>query len=90
MPRPRHGDLTHYGYDRVGRPASIRDLFTGGAGDVLWTFPSYSPAGQLMEETRDNDVYAWNRAAPVQRSYATNGLNQYTATAAEHPRRTTP
>ncbi|HYG46792.1 MAG TPA: RHS repeat-associated core domain-containing protein [Allosphingosinicella sp.] len=52
----------------------------GAAGDVLWTFPSYSPAGQLMEETRDNDFYAWSGAAPVQRSYATNGLNQYTST----------
>src|SRR5688500_18527120 len=31
-----------------------------------------------MEETRDNDAYAWNRAVPVQRNYATNGLNQYT------------
>ena len=33
-----------------------------------------------MEETRDNDAYAWNRATPVQRTYATNGLNQYTGT----------
>jgi RHS repeat-associated protein len=76
----KYGDSTLYGYDRVGRPASISDLFAGGAGNVLWTFPSYSPAGQLMEETRDNDAYAWNRAMPVRRTYATNGLNQYTGT----------
>jgi RHS repeat-associated protein len=76
----KYGDSTLYGYDRVGRPALIRDSFASGAGDVQWTFPSYSPAGHLMEETRDNDTYAWSGAVPVQRSYATNGLNQYTGT----------
>ena len=81
----KYGDATLYGYDRVGRPASIKDVFVGGAGDVQWTFPSYGPAGQLIEETRDNDFYAWNRAAPVQRSYAVNGLNQYTATGGGSP-----
>ena len=51
----KYGDLTEYGYNRVGRPASIKDVRAGSTGNVQWNFPRYSPADQLMEETRDND-----------------------------------
>ncbi|WP_430445273.1 RHS repeat domain-containing protein [Sphingorhabdus contaminans] len=72
------GVPTGYGYDPVGRLASIgHDL--GGAAtthDVNYAF-TYNPATQLATQTRTNDAYAWTGAANVNRPYAVNGLNQY-------------
>ena len=50
----------------------------GRTGNVGWTF-GYNPASQIVSETRDNDAFAWTGAVAVDRNYAVNGLNQYTA-----------
>ncbi|WP_423141117.1 RHS repeat domain-containing protein [Parablastomonas sp. CN1-191] len=40
---------------------------------------NYNPAGQIIDETRYNDTYAWTGHVNVDRNYTANGLNQYTA-----------
>jgi YD repeat-containing protein len=75
----RYGDATAYGYDSASRLASLQDAFPGGAGNTVATF-AYTPAGQLRQETRSNDAYAWTGAGGS-KAYAVNGQNQYTAIA---------
>ena len=65
------------GHDGIQRPVTIAYNLPGTSGDVTWTF-GYNRASQLTVQTRDNDAYAWTRAANVNRPYAANGLNQYT------------
>jgi RHS repeat-associated protein len=67
-----------FGYDAAGRLASIALDLDGTASDVSWTF-ARNPASQILTETRSNDAYAWDGHVDVSRTYATNGLNQYTA-----------
>lgn len=74
----RASSFTGYGYDGVGRLTGQNQRFAGGAGNVNAAF-DYNPAGQITSRTRDNDGYAWTGAVQVSRSYATNGLNQYTS-----------
>lgn len=38
-----------------------------------------NPASQIRSESQSNDAYSWNGFVPVDRSYVTNGLNQYTS-----------
>src|SRR6185436_16068332 len=45
----------------------------------LGTTLAYNPAGQIVSRTLSNDSYAWTGHYAVNRAYATNGLNQYTA-----------
>jgi RHS repeat-associated protein len=71
------GSSVTYGWDDVGRLTSQSDTFTGGTGNVGWTF-SLNPVSQITSETRDNDSYVWNGAVSVNRTYSVNGLNQYT------------
>ncbi|MGA9581596.1 MAG: hypothetical protein WBR13_06475, partial [Allosphingosinicella sp.] len=76
------GASTTYGYDNVGRLNSLsHDL--GGAAltaqDQVQTF-AYNPASQMSGRTATNAVYAWNDSNSYVRSYATNGLNQYSGT----------
>jgi RHS repeat-associated protein len=69
-------------YDGVGRLSYRINDMPGTAG-VNWTFER-NPANQIVSAARSNDAYAWTRHFGVHRSYATNGLNQYTGTASEH------
>jgi RHS repeat-associated protein len=77
---------THYGPAQdviLGHDAALRNdsyYITNNASpqDVAWFF-HHNPAGQVTQEDRDNDAYAWTGQAEVTRSYTTNGLNQYTA-----------
>ncbi|RDC58917.1 hypothetical protein HME9302_00093 [Alteripontixanthobacter maritimus] len=69
---------TVYGYDPVGRLASLAIANGTSSSDVTWTF-TRNPASQIATETRSNDSYRWTGHANVNRSYTTNGLNQYTA-----------
>ena len=64
-------------YDAVGRLQTQGQDFAGTAGDQSVTF-GYNPASQIVSEARSNDAYASNSATNVARSYAVNGLNQYT------------
>lgn len=49
-----------------------------GANSVSWGF-TRNPASQILSETQSNDAYSWNAHAVADRTYAANGLNEYTA-----------
>lgn len=66
-----------YGYDAISRLASMTDDLAGTAQDVTLGF-SYNPASQITTRTRSNDAYRFTGYVNVDRSYAANGLNQYT------------
>jgi RHS repeat-associated protein len=68
---------TTYGYDAVSRLASIADDPAGTAQDVTSAL-AYNPASQITTKARSNDAYAFTGYVNVSRSYAANGLNQYT------------
>lgn len=67
---------TTFEYDELGRRASIADNLAGNVSDVKTTF-KYNMAGQFSSFTRDNAVYTFAGRIDVNRSYKTNGLNQY-------------
>jgi RHS repeat-associated protein len=48
----------------------------GDAADAIWTFRR-NPASGIASQTRSNDSYAWTGHYQVNRTYQTNGLNQY-------------
>jgi RHS repeat-associated protein len=73
-----NGGSTSYGYDAVGRLASLTHDLAGSANDVTTSF-SYTPASQIASLTRSNIGYAWTQHYNVDRSYAVNGLNQVTS-----------
>ena len=75
----RAGTAMGWLYDGIGRPRLLVDDLPNGAG-TTWTFDR-NPAGQVVSATRTNDAYAWTRHYGVARTYTTNGLNQYGATA---------
>ncbi|HEY7811306.1 MAG TPA: RHS repeat-associated core domain-containing protein [Allosphingosinicella sp.] len=72
----RGGDATAYGYDGVARLKTLGDTFVGATGNTSSTF-GYNPASQIIALTRSNDAYAYAPTSGT-RSYAVNGLNQYT------------
>ena len=74
----RGGASTAYAYDAVSRPTSIADDLAGTSSDVTTTF-SYNPANQVIGKGRSNDLYAFGGYPNVSRTYAANGLNQYTS-----------
>ncbi|WEK46400.1 MAG: hypothetical protein P0Y56_15530 [Candidatus Andeanibacterium colombiense] len=67
-------------YDAVSRMASLSLDPASTSQDASTTF-NYNPASQIASSTRDNDTYAWDGAANVDRNYTANGLNQYSAVA---------
>ena len=73
--------VTTFGYDVVSRLASLDDNLSGTAGDQTSTY-GYNLASQLVSRTRTNTAYAWTGYTNVSRSYAVNGLNQYTTAGA--------
>ncbi|MBX3594150.1 RHS repeat-associated core domain-containing protein [Sphingomonas sp.] len=68
---------TVFAYDGISRVSSYGQSFSGG-GNVTTAF-GYNGASQIVSRTRDNDDYVFTGYASVDRSYARNGLNQYTA-----------
>jgi RHS repeat-associated protein len=73
--------VTGYTYDAVNRLTGISHNLDGAAttNDVAISFPSYNPASQITSQTTSNDNYAFTARETVSRSYAVNGLNQYTS-----------
>ncbi len=69
--------VTNHTHDNAGRLNGLSFDFTGTTNDVSWTF-TRNPASQILSETQDNDDYSWDGHVDVTRSYAVNGLNQYT------------
>lgn len=72
---------TSYGYDGVSRLASIGHTFAGGGNNITMTF-GYNAADQITRLSRSNDSYAFTGYVAVNRSYTTNGLNQYSTAGA--------
>jgi RHS repeat-associated protein len=79
-----NGTAISYGYDAAGRPSQIADDLAGTSHDQVLGF-SYNPAGQIVQNTRSNDAYAWTGHYNVNRSYTANGLNQYTLSGSVAP-----
>jgi RHS repeat-associated protein len=73
-----NGDTASYGYDPVGRLTSQTDDLAGTTYDLTLGF-SYNPAGQIVQTTRSNDLYAWAGHGNGSLSYGSNGLNQMTS-----------
>ncbi|WP_379553562.1 RHS repeat domain-containing protein [Qipengyuania sp. DGS5-3] len=71
------GFWTTYGYDPSGRLSSISHNPAGSSSDVTWSY-TRNPASQIASETQNNDSYSWDGHVNLNRSYTTNGLNQYT------------
>ena len=72
-----NGTQTRYGYDAMGRLASLTTDLAGTAWDNDVSF-AYNAAGQITSRTSSNDLYA-AAAAPAATGYAVNGLNQIAA-----------
>jgi len=73
-----NGVATTYSYDSVSRLTGLMNDLTGTADDQNVTF-GYNPSGQITSATRSNASYAFTGYVGVNRSYAANGLNQYTS-----------
>ncbi len=70
---------TGYGHDALGRVISYNmQRIEGGAVTGVNTQLSYNAASQIVEQSRASDAYAYTDTRNTDRSYATNGLNQYT------------
>jgi RHS repeat-associated protein len=74
----RYGPVSSLTYDPVGRLSALSHNLTGTASDITHTL-SYNPASQIAERTNSNDAYAYTGELDVDRTYAANGLNQYTS-----------
>jgi RHS repeat-associated protein len=67
--------------DPIGRLQNIgRDVAGGASFDHNIGF-TYNPASQIIGETRSNDTYAYKSRVNINRPFAANGLNQYSAVA---------
>jgi RHS repeat-associated protein len=74
-----NGVVESFAYDPISRLTSLTNDLAGTASDLTIGSVGYNPASQVISAVRSNDVYAWNGSANVNRSYTSNGLNQYTA-----------
>jgi RHS repeat-associated protein len=70
--------LQQWTYDPIGRMASTTINSPVNAFDITWGY-TRNQASQIRSESQSNDSYSWNGFIPVDRSYVTNGLNQYTS-----------
>src|SRR5436190_2622359 len=68
--------VTNYTYDAVGRTTQIFHDLASTASDLTLDL-GFNPAGQIASTTRSNDSYAWGGHYAFNRSYITDGLNQY-------------
>ena len=75
---PAPSSSVGYGYDPAGRLTALTHDLAGTASDQALAF-AYNPASQITTRTSANDAYAWTPPYDVARTYAVNGLNQYTA-----------
>jgi RHS repeat-associated protein len=69
---------TSYDYDAISRLQASTHAFAGTGANVSTAF-AYNPASQIISRTRNNDDYRFDGHVAVDRSYARNGLNQYTS-----------
>ena len=71
---------TGYNYDSLGRLTSLSHDLAGTAADQTIGFPLRNGASQIATRTATNPAYAWSDPNGYVRSYASNGLNQYSGT----------
>ena len=67
---------TTYGYDNVGRLASLNNAPANAAYGNVFGF-QYNYASQISLMTKSNNLYAFSGIYGVNRPYSVNGLNQY-------------
>jgi YD repeat-containing protein len=70
-----NGFSTGYGYDALGRLTSLSHDPAGTTHDLTLGF-AYNPAGQIVENTRTNDLYSWTGHGNGATTTTANGLNQ--------------
>jgi RHS repeat-associated protein len=75
-----NGTSSAYGYDPATRLTSLTQTLGGTSNLTIGL--GYNAASQITARSRSNDVYDWTAYNAVNRPYATNGLNQYTASGA--------
>ncbi|MDC7810334.1 RHS repeat domain-containing protein [Sphingomonas koreensis] len=68
---------TSFNYDEASRVSSYMHTLAGGAN--VATSLAYNSASQIVSRTRNNDDYRFTGNVSVNRSYAVNGLNQYSS-----------
>jgi hypothetical protein len=62
-------------FDNADRLTTLANNLAGAAQDQSVSF-TYNPAGQIGQQVRSNDAYAWTQHYNVDRAYGVNGLNQ--------------
>ncbi|MBN8553352.1 MAG: RHS repeat-associated core domain-containing protein [Caulobacterales bacterium] len=67
-----------YGWDGASRLISLGVNLSGTSQDTTWTL-DYSPAGQVVERSLSNTLYAYTAEPTLSDAYTNNGLNQVTA-----------
>ena len=83
-----NGATTNFSYDPSSLLLSSISQTVGSAGvatdNVTYSF-AYNVAGQVTQRTISNGAYVWSGAYALDRSYTSNGLNQYTAIGSASP-----
>jgi len=78
LARDALGTTTEYGYDPISRPQTLtHDLDGAGTGNDVAMGYDYNPASQIVTRSLTNNAYEFP-VASSNRTYAVNGLNQYT------------
>ncbi|WP_432201820.1 RHS repeat-associated core domain-containing protein [Erythrobacter sp. W53] len=76
LSRRASGYNSFYRYDAAGRLDELELNLLGTSHDVTWGY-TRNPASQIKTEAQSNDIYSWDGHVNLNRSYTTNGLNQY-------------
>jgi RHS repeat-associated protein len=71
---------TTYAYDGASRLQTMTHALAGTLNDQVLGF-SYNPASQIVQRTRSNSGWEYTEQVQGTKSYAVNGLNQYTSAA---------
>lgn len=79
-----NGTTATYGYDGASRLAQLAENMIGTTHDLTLGF-AYSPASQIVLNTRSNDLYRFNGQAIGTTASTVNGLNQLLTTGGATP-----
>jgi RHS repeat-associated protein len=72
--------ISSYGYNAHSSLSSLTHNLTGTSQDNTWSY-TRNQAQELTTHAWTNDIYQWNGYTNGARSYAANGLNQYSTAA---------
>jgi RHS repeat-associated protein len=73
-----NGAVTDFGFDTAQRLTALVHDLPGSADDQSYGF-GYTQASQVAMQSASNAAYTWSAPAVSGRTYARNGLNQYTS-----------